>query len=500
MDFRTPQASFKTFYSAMSDYSKGLQTTDPKLKLRLLDAIEVLEPFVIKDSLTTVADLKEASRTLKEVIDRQLDPLNPTFEGLRLSNTNIFFKKIGEWHYISTYSIQRAPIDFLALSKKDYLKSIKYPGTNHKKTWAEQVFPNGNMVRYLGVTQIQWMLMMLSLIGAFVLYYISNWIVGLLRTNICGEDTFADSMTLAITKPFSILLVAMFLKTASLQMRLVGNLEFLWESLTQVLISVSVFWLLYCLIVPMEKVLLKGAARTESELDDNLVPLLSKTLKVVIIVFAVLTTIQDLGINVFSLVAGLGVGGLAIALAAKDTAANFFGSLMILFDQPFKKGDWIKIDNLEGTVEEIGFRSTRIRTFYDSQIVVPNAKVASGDIDNLGRRQYRRTVEKLGLTYDTPSEKLNQFIDGLKKIINDHPLTRKDKHYISFDKFGDSSLEILLYFFLKVSDYKDELIAKEEIYISIKKLAQEIGVDFAFPSQSLYIEKSDPDSPKELNA
>jgi len=202
-----------------------------------------------------------------------------------------------------------------------------------------------------------------------------------------------------------------------------------------------------------------------------------------------LTIIQELGVNVFSLVAGLGVGGLAIALAAKDTAANFFGSLMILFDRPFKKGDWIKVEDMEGTVEEIGFRSTRIRTFYDSQIIVPNSTMASSEIDNLGRRKFRRTVETLGLTYSTSKAQLEDFVNGVKSILKEHPKTKDEKSYVSFKRFGDSALEVLLYFFLDVDGYESELVAKEEIYTQIKVLAESLNVDFAFPSQSVYIEK-----------
>ncbi len=334
-------------------------------------------------------------------------------------------------------------------------------------------------------------MILLSIISAFLIYFISVWILGLFESLILSKRAFSFKVAKALTQPISIFITAFFLKAAGAQIALTGNSKFLWAASTKILLSLGSFWLLYCLIAPIASALEEITAKTESDLDDHLVPLLSKTSRVIIVSLAILTTIQGLGVNVFSLLAGLGVGGLAIALAAKDTAANFFGSLMILFDQPFKVGDWIKMDELEGTVEEIGFRSTRVRTFYDSQIVIPNSKVASSDIDNLGRRQHRRTVETLGLTYSTTEEQLKAFLEGLKGILNKHPLTRKDKYYTSFTRFGDSSLEILLYFFLDVSDYRDELQAKEEILFSIKKLANSLSVDFAFPSQSIYIEKSD---------
>ena len=147
----------------------------------------------------------------------------------------------------------------------------------------------------------------------------------------------------------------------------------------------------------------------------------------------ILIVLQNMGVNVFSLLAGLGLGGLAFALAAKDTAANLFGSIMILTDRPFKIGDWVKMDGVEGTVEEIGFRSTRVRTFYNSLITIPNATIANVQIDNLGVRQYRRTTATLGVTYDTSMEKMNQFVEGIRKIIEGN--ADKIKRVVEYWKF-----------------------------------------------------------------
>ena len=214
----------------------------------------------------------------------------------------------------------------------------------------------------------------------------------------------------------ALLFATLFLRSIEMQINLEGNPESIWLGAVGMLFSIGVFWILYGLVAPLERSLIKLTAKTESDLDDQLVPLVIKTSRIAIVILGLLTLIQELGINVFSLLAGLGVGGLAIALAAKDTAANFFGSLMILFDQPFKIGDWIKISDMEGTVEDIGFRSTRIRTFYDSQIIIPNSTVASSQIDNLGKRNFRRTVETLGLTYSTSKENLELFILSLIHI------------------------------------------------------------------------------------
>ena len=299
---------------------------------------------------------------------------------------------------------------------------------------------------------------------------------------------FQKNIFSALKGAVSLLSVCLLLKIAQVYLDFSKPIEVIFSVIFQLLCLIGTVWFIYATLGPLERVLLKIASKTESDLDDRVIPLFTKSTRVLIIVFGVLLVAQNMGFNVFSILAGLGVGGLAVALAAKDTAANFFGSLMILFDQPFKIGDWVKINDYEGTVEDIGFRSTRIRTFYDSLIVIPNSTVANSEIDNLGLRKYRRTVETLGLTYSCTTEQIQKFIEGLNIIIKEHPKTNKEKFYVSFSGFGDSSLNILLYYFLEVDSYVDELEARQEIFLAIKDLVRRVGVDFAFPTQSLHVE------------
>ena len=196
-----------------------------------------------------------------------------------------------------------------------------------------------------------------------------------------------------------------------------------------------------------------------------------------------------MGFNVSSVLAGLGLGGMAIAFAAKETLSNVFGSLMIAFDRPFSLGDWIQFDNIEGTVENIGIRSTQIKTFYDSVVSIPNSVIAQSKIDNLGKRQFRRTRFTLGITYSTPSNKIQNFVEGIKTIIQNHPKTKKDYYQVSFSGYADSSLNIFVNLFLQVKDWNEELTCRQEIFLEILNFAQKENVEFAFPSQSLYIER-----------
>lgn len=258
--------------------------------------------------------------------------------------------------------------------------------------------------------------------------------------------------------------------------------------LVQILISTGITWAVYLSVDVLASRFAEKAASTESKLDDQLVPLLRKTLKVVTIVCGGLFVLQNMDVDVGSLLAGLGIGGLAFALAAKDTIANFFGSLMIFVDRPFQIGDWIQVGQAEGVVEEVGFRSTRIRTFYNSIITLPNATFTEKQIDNYGVREYRRTSVTLNLTYDTTSEQMQAFVEGVRAVIAANEFTRKDYYEVHMSGFGPYSLDVMLYFFFKVDSWTDELRERHNVYLEIMRLAQHLGVQFAFPTQTLQVD------------
>ncbi len=227
--------------------------------------------------------------------------------------------------------------------------------------------------------------------------------------------------------------------------------------------------------------------KSQSLISQQMAHTLKRALKILVVVFGILVALQNLGINVVSVMAGLGLGGLAFALAAKDMCSHFFGSIMIFLDQPFQVGDWVIIGSVEGTVEDIGFRSTRIRTFYDSLVVIPNGDLSTMNIDNMGRRKMRRMKAFYSVTYDTPSHKIEAFIEGIKDIIRQHPYTNKEKLHVVFQSYKESSLDVMLYCFLEVPSWGQELIVNQEIHLAILKLAEKLTIDFAFPTRTLHI-------------
>ncbi len=230
------------------------------------------------------------------------------------------------------------------------------------------------------------------------------------------------------------------------------------------------------------------AARTETNVDDHLVPLARTVLRVGSVVVAFLLIAQSQGYSITTLVAGLGLGGLAIALAAQDTLANVLGSLAIVGDRPFQVGDWVLVDGYEGTVERVGLRSTRVRTFYDSVVSVPNSKVVNSIVDNMGQRKFRRMKHMLALRYDTDPDRIQAFVDGIRGLILKNPAMRHDYFEIHLNRFADSSVDILVYCFFRVPNWHEELSERHNFLLSILRLAKEIGVDFAFPTRTLALE------------
>lgn len=230
------------------------------------------------------------------------------------------------------------------------------------------------------------------------------------------------------------------------------------------------------------------AQKTESTLDDQLLPVLRRIANIIIWSIGIIYILDFLDVNVTALLAGISIGGLALALAAQDTLKNFFGSIMIFLDRPFQVGDWIHFDDVDGTVEEVGVRSTRIRTFANSVVYVPNGKLADMVLNNMGLRKYRRFKTEITITYDTPPASIELFVQGIRKIIDQHPFTRKDYYEVHLNSFGASSLNILLYCFFLADSWTKELEGRHQVMYAIISLASDLGVKFAFPSQSLYIE------------
>ncbi len=303
-----------------------------------------------------------------------------------------------------------------------------------------------------------------------------------------GYPDIAENYVLPVARPLSIFVIAMFLVILIPVLQLPAfTSRYIILGLKAALPLLGTI-VAYQIVNILSYYLTKLALKTESTLDDQLVPLVRKTLKAFVVIVGSLVILENLNVPIIPLLTGLSIGGLAFALAAQDTIKNFFGSLMIFIDKPFQIGDWITSDDVDGTVEEVGFRSTRIRSFRNSVYYIPNGKLADRTIDNHGLRRYRRFFSTISLTYDTPPDVIQTFVDGLVRIVQVHPNTRKDFHQIHFNDMGESSLNVMFYIFFEVPDWGDELRARHEVLMQIVRLADKLGVNFAFPTRTLHME------------
>ena len=233
----------------------------------------------------------------------------------------------------------------------------------------------------------------------------------------------------------------------------------------------------------------KKARGTANKFDDVLVPMVKKTCKVLVVTFGAILIAHSLTFDVASILAGLGIGGVAVALAAKDTISNLFGSVTVIIDRPFQIGDYIVLSkDLEGSVEEVGFRSTRLRTPVNSLVTLPNSVLANMAIDNYGMRRVRRYKTTLQLEYSTTREKLQEFCDRLRYQIQLNPMMLKDDNIVTIYELNTSSIDVLLTVYFVTGQQKVELAERHKFILEILKTAEELGVQFAYPTQTLHLE------------
>ncbi len=389
----------------------------------------------------------------------------------------LYLEKIGQRWYYSRSTVNQIP---------QWHQEV-YPFGTDKLL---NLFPKSGERKYFGLYTWQLIGILILVAISFIIYKLFTLLFEKIILNLLnrGKRRFVSKTIIPVAKPISFLLIFLLLSilVPVLQLPITMN-KYLILSLRAIWpIFAIVFF--YRLVDVVSIYFTRLAEKTESSLDDQLVPMVRKILKTFIIVIGILFILDNLNFDITGIIAGLSIGGLAFALAAQDTLKNFFGSIMIFVDKPFQVGDWITSGEVDGTVEEVGFRSTRVRTFRNSVTYIPNGVIADRMIDNHGLRVYRRFYTQLALTYDTPVELIEVFVQGLKEIVKAHPKTRKDYYEVHLNEMADFSLNIMFYIFFKVPSWSEELQSRHEILISIISLAKELGVNFAFPTQTLHME------------
>lgn len=305
-----------------------------------------------------------------------------------------------------------------------------------------------------------------------------------------------DEIVRVLKKPVDLLFIIVGFKIASSFLDLPASLSSYFQVSVQSLLTFTFFWIAFRILSPISSIMVKSHTKLRGkELGKDLANLITKALQVIIFALGFITILQEWGYNITGFLASLGLMGMAIALAAKDTVANLFGSLVIFSDKPFRIGDWIKTPDVEGVVEQVGIRSTKVRTFAQAIVSVPNATLANSSILNWSRMGKRRIKTTLGLTYSTNNEQMQNIVKDIKKMLKEDEDIHQDTIYIYFTEFEASSLSIFCYFFTKSTVWAEFMRVKEKINFKMIQIVERNKASFAFPSTSIYLEKQN----EELN-
>jgi MscS family membrane protein len=267
------------------------------------------------------------------------------------------------------------------------------------------------------------------------------------------------------------------------------------KNILNTLVVYTIFWAIIAVMDSLRDLFHHATGKFNPDLAQEMGNFVLKIAKVLVGAIGLASMLQVWGINVTALVASLGLGGLAFALAAKDTAANMFGSFALLADKSIRIGEWIKVGGVEGTVEDIGMRTTKIRSFEKSLITVPNQIVSNSPIENFSRRGVRRIKLQVGLTYSTTGEQLNNIVKEIRSMLHTHKnISQKETLLVNFESFGESALNIFVYTFTNTSNWERYLNIREDIHMKIIQIVEKNGSSFAFPSRSIYMEQTTDES------
>ncbi len=335
-------------------------------------------------------------------------------------------------------------------------------------------------------TVSEWAIALLILLGSFVLAKLIYWIFGnVIRRATKSTKTKVDDVIVDMLEKPVILGLTIFGLWYGIRQLVFPDTVVDWiNSVYIALITLTVTWLLARLVdAIIREYLVPLTERTESDMDDQLLPVLRKGLRATIWILGIIVALNNAGYNVGALLAGIGIGGLALAMAAKDTVANIFGGITIFTDKPFKINDRVKLDGFDGTVTEIGIRSTRLKTLEGRIVTIPNAKFTDGMVENVTAEPSRKVVINLGLVYDTPAEKMEEALRILHEIAGGNQ-DLEEEHHVGFNDFGASALGIIFIYYIRKG--ADILGAQTAVNMEIKRRFEANGLEMAFPTQTVY--------------
>ena len=302
-----------------------------------------------------------------------------------------------------------------------------------------------------------------------------------------GSDSFVGVALDVIDRPVQLLVVSAALYISAAILGLVGTYSVIASKCVETLILIAVFWTLFGIAGYVKHAIAKITKRTNTHLDTIAAEYITTAAKAAVFILGALCVLQVWVDNITGLIAGLSIGGVAIALAAQDTAANIFGSITVMLDHPFDIGEYIEVDGVAGTVEKMGIRSTRIRTLDQSLVIVPNKTMSSANITNWTKIDRRRVLFNVGVTYATTKAQLEELISRITAMLESRDDIRKEGIMVGFAEFGESALQISVRFYTLTGDVGEAAIMRGKVNFAIMDIINDMGLSFAYPSQTVYI-------------
>ena len=340
-------------------------------------------------------------------------------------------------------------------------------------------------------TVLDWGITLLIILGSVIAGKILYWIFGNVIKKITGKTKtkIDDIIVDMIEEPVVLALTIVGLWYGLHRLEFTDGMYDFMGKVYHILITINVTWLVARLVdAIIEEYVIPLTEKTESDLDDQIVPIVRKGLKSAIWVLGIIVALNNAGYDVGALIAGLGIGGLALAMAAKDSVSNIFGGVMIFTDKPFKVGDRIKINGFDGTITEVGIRTSRMRTLEGRLVTIPNSQFTGNMVENVTVEPTRKVILNLGLTYDTSADQIEKGIEILKEIgLNNDDVN--NEFMVSFNAFGDFALGILFIYY--INSGSDNLDTQTAINLEILRKFEENGLEMAFPTQTIYHKKDD---------
>ncbi|MCK5796236.1 MAG: mechanosensitive ion channel family protein [Deltaproteobacteria bacterium] len=354
-------------------------------------------------------------------------------------------------------------------------------------------------VHFAKVQLWQWIGLILGLILAFIFGRVAAFFSrkGLLRAARLTSWEWDDKLVEATRGPLTTLLASLGFIIVLGFLALAEGPEKITFGIVKVVVILASGWFLTRVLDVAAAVALEFFQGRSDEVGMAMVPVARKIIKPIVYLLILIVALQNVGVNVAGLLAGLGIGGLALAMASKSTLENMLGGITIAFDRPFKVGDFVRVGDLLGSVEEVGLRSTRVRTLDRTVVTVPNGQMADSKVENYAHRDRIRLVFKIGVQYDSSLDQVKLIVDNIKRTVLRHPKIINDGFRVRFVGFGDSALMIEIYVYADTTDYNEFTAIREKLFLEIAEIVTNAGAQFAFPSQTIYQGKAaDADSDK----